>query len=129
MPYKVDGWVIIKETDLVSFLSGAPSEATESADLKDHAQVHPESDPIPPSSDSPPEYSSPYMKLMQQAIREFEISDSMQPKAEALEDWFKLKEVDGLQVSERLAKSMATLLRLPRMQKGGTHPQRKRRMG
>lgn len=64
-------------------------------------------------------YTTPYLDLMQEAIRHFRLTERHQEKKEVLSDWFRSKLVDGDQVSSNLAHSMATLIRLPSAQRGG----------
>jgi hypothetical protein len=65
-----------------------------------------------------------YLQLIHQAISEFKITDDNQPKATALQEWFSQQTVAGEQVSGNLAKTMATIARLPERKKGGAHPRR-----
>lgn len=62
------------------------------------------------------EYATLYMNLMQQVIEALSISTSHQPAKETIVDW--LRRADP-SLSGRLASSMATLVRMPEMQKGG----------
>jgi hypothetical protein len=78
---------------------------------------------VPPSTprsvDAPP-YTTPYLALMQEAIERFGLSEERQKKKESLFEWFVSKHVDGKTVSNNLADAMATLIRLPRSQHGGS---------
>jgi len=57
---------------------------------------------------------------MQEAIEHFGLSDERQEKKDSLYEWFLDKEVDGEGVSKNLADAMATLIRLPISQRGGS---------
>jgi hypothetical protein len=48
------------------------------------------------------------------------MSDRAQAKKENLVTWFLEQEIDGEPVSENLANAMATLIRLPSSQRGGS---------
>ena len=65
-------------------------------------------------------YTTPYLELMQAAIGVFQMSDRGQAKKENLVTWFLEQEIDGEPVSENLANAMATLIRLPSSQRGGS---------
>ena len=65
-------------------------------------------------------YTTPYLELMQAAIGAFQMSDRAQAKKENLVTWFLEQEIDGEPVSENLANAMATLIRLPSSQRGGS---------
>jgi hypothetical protein len=69
-------------------------------------------------------YMPAYLGLMHRAIKEFQISDDHQPKLDTLIDWFRTQVVNGKNVSERLAKAMATIVRRPERMKGGAHRQK-----
>ena len=64
-------------------------------------------------------YTSPYIDLMLKCIAENGINDSMQSKHEILKDWFLDNPPEGVSISHSMAKSMATLVRLPSSAKGG----------
>jgi hypothetical protein len=64
-------------------------------------------------------YTTPYLELMQEAIRYFGLTDDYQSKKENLSDWFFEKRIEGEPISRNIAKSMATLIRLPTAQRGG----------
>ncbi len=67
-------------------------------------------------------YLSPYMKLLDLAVTEFNITDTNQPQTKILIDWFynKLKEMPGeIYSSMTKAKMLATFVREPESQKGG----------
>ena len=64
-------------------------------------------------------YTTPYLVLMQEAIRHFGITDQRQEKKDCLVDWFLDHEVEGEPISRNLAEAMATLVRLPAAQRGG----------
>lgn len=64
-------------------------------------------------------YTTPYLELMQEAIVHFGLTDNYQSKKENLSDWFFEKRIDGEPISRNIAKSMATLIRLPTAQRGG----------
>jgi hypothetical protein len=78
---------------------------------------------VPPSTprsvDAPP-YTTPYLALMHEAIERFGLCEERQEKKECLFEWFVSKHVDGKRVSNNLADAMATLIRLPRSQHGGS---------
>lgn len=64
-------------------------------------------------------YTAPYLELMRRAIEHFEITETHQPMTKELEDWFVRQSVNGKEVSDNLARAMATLVRLPESQRGG----------
>lgn len=64
-------------------------------------------------------YTTPYLELMQEAIRHFGLTDLRQEKKEVLSDWFRTQRIDGEPVSRNLADAMATLIRPPAAQRGG----------
>jgi hypothetical protein len=64
-------------------------------------------------------YTTPYLDLMQAAIRSFQMTPQRQQKKETLVAWFLEQEIDGEPVSDNLASAMATLVRLPSSQRGG----------
>ncbi len=67
-------------------------------------------------------YLSPYMKLLNLAVTEFNITATNQPATKILVDWFynKLKEMPGeMYLSMTKAKMLATFVREPESQKGG----------
>lgn len=69
-----------------------------------------------------PNYLSPYMKLLDLAVIEFNITATNQPATKILVDWFynKLKETPGeMYLSMTKAKMLATFVREPESQKGG----------
>lgn len=66
-----------------------------------------------------PSYTTPYLELMQDAIRHFGLTAMHQEKKEVLSDWFRTQRIDGEPVSKNLADAMATLIRLPSAQRGG----------
>lgn len=80
----------------------------------------PEGDAVPavPHFDAP-SYTTPYLELMQEAIRHFGVTALHQEKKEVLSDWFRTQRVEGEPVSKNLADAMATLIRLPSAQRGG----------
>lgn len=65
-------------------------------------------------------YSTAYLDLLRAAIAEFAITEERQPKKETLFNWFRTQLVEGEAVSENLASAMATLVRLPSSQRGGS---------
>jgi hypothetical protein len=71
-------------------------------------------------------YMPAYLTLIHQAIKEFQISDENQPKLDVLSTWFQSKVVNGKNVSERLAKAMATIARRPERMAGGAHSQKRK---
>ncbi len=73
--------------------------------------------PDPSLSDTP--YTTPYLALMQAAIREFGLTDSKQGKKELIMEWFLAQHVEGEPISNKLADAMSTLIRLPSAQRGG----------
>ncbi|MBL4558298.1 MAG: hypothetical protein JKP98_18295 [Rhodobacteraceae bacterium] len=66
-----------------------------------------------------PSYSTPYLHLMQDAIRHFGLTELHQEKKDVLSDWFRTQKIDGEPVSKNLADAMATLIRLPSAQRAG----------
>jgi hypothetical protein len=66
------------------------------------------------------DYTTPYLEMMQEVIREFEISKDNQGKKEAIAASFAKKLVDHKLTppSQKLADAMATLVRLPESQQG-----------
>ena len=77
-----------------------------------------DAEPASPQLDAP-SYSTPYLALMQEAIRHFGLTALHQEKKEVLSDWFRTQRVEGEPVSKNLADAMATLIRLPSAQRGG----------
>lgn len=73
----------------------------------------------PQASVSEAVYTTPYMDLMQAAIREFGITAARQDKKEAIVAWFLEHDVEGEPLSRNLADAMATLIRVPSAQRGG----------
>jgi hypothetical protein len=71
-------------------------------------------------------YMPAYLALIHQAIRELQISDDNQPKLDTLSGWFRNQVVNGKNVSERLAKAMATIVRRPERMAGGAHSQKRK---
>jgi hypothetical protein len=65
-------------------------------------------------------YTTPYLDLMQAAIAKFGITAETQGKKDCLVDWFLAQEIEGEPVSHKLADAMATLIRLPSAQRGGS---------
>jgi hypothetical protein len=65
-------------------------------------------------------YTTPYLELMQAAIVHFGISAERQEKKDCLVDWFLTQHIEGEPVSRNLADAMATLIRLPAAQRGGS---------
>ena len=65
-------------------------------------------------------YTTPYLDLMQAAIADFGITAARQEKKDCLTDWFLEHQIDGEPVSRNLADAMATLIRLPSAQRGGS---------
>ena len=65
-------------------------------------------------------YTTPYLEMMQEVIRELEISRDNQEKKEAIAALFAKKLIDHkvTPTSQKLADSMATLIRLPESQQG-----------
>jgi hypothetical protein len=74
---------------------------------------------MPASVDATP-YTTPYLALMQEAIEQFGLSDARQEKKESLFEWFRAQEVEGEPISNNLCDAMATLIRLPWAQRGGS---------
>jgi len=64
-------------------------------------------------------YTTPYLQLMQEAIMHFDLTENYQSKKENLSDWFFEQRIDGEPISRNIADSMATLVRLPKAQRGG----------
>ena len=84
----------------------------------DLLRVFPAKNSPAPSAPARTGYTTPYLDLLERAIEEFQISATNQPKKFELENWLRNQTVDGEKLSGRLAGAMATLLRLPEMQKG-----------
>ncbi len=65
-------------------------------------------------------YTTPYLEMMQEVIREFEISIENQGKKEAIAAVFekKLKDHKLTRPSQKLADAMATLVHMPESQQG-----------
>ena len=68
----------------------------------------------------PTDYTTPYLELIKRAISENRIDEMDQSKKEALVAWFMDQDVEGEPLSENLAKAMATIVRLPSSQRGGS---------
>ena len=66
------------------------------------------------------EYTTPYLEMMREVIRELEISRENQGKKEAIAAVFEKKLIDHKLTppSQKLADAMATLVRLPESQQG-----------
>ncbi len=106
------GTVQIHDDDWKSFLEGKPPEMVAVSAVSQR-------DFVPP-------YTTPFLEIMQRAIREKEITKEEQPKVDDLADWFSRQTLsDGRGISARQARAMATFVRLPERMKGGSHPQRK----
>jgi hypothetical protein len=77
---------------------------------------------------SPPAeaYLPEYVALILRAISEYGISDSNQPKAEELRNWFERQSVNGEQISANLARAMTTIVRRPDRKKGGAIARRRK---
>lgn len=71
------------------------------------------------AAESPSAYTTPYLRLMQEAIVYFGLTETRQDKKECIVDWLMTKDVDGEPISRNLADAMATLIRLPSSQRGG----------
>lgn len=78
--------------------------------------IWPETNAVPAG---PGRYTTPYLDLLNRAIRECRLSETRQEKKDVLVMWFRGQEIDGEPVSENLANAMATLVRLPASQRGG----------
>lgn len=63
-------------------------------------------------------YSTPYIDLMMQAIRELNVSKDNQPPVKHIREWLEKQNID---LSKREKDYLATFLRLPAMKKGGFH--------
>jgi hypothetical protein len=74
----------------------------------------------PPKPVEPTEYTTPYLELIKRAISENRITDMDQSKKEALVDWFMDQHIEGEPLSANLAKAMATIIRMPSSQRGGS---------
>ena len=74
-----------------------------------------------PAAQSRPDglYTTPYLELMQAAIREYGLTATHQDKKESLVAWFLEQKIDDEPLSKNLADAMATLIRLPQSQRGG----------
>ena len=77
--------------------------------------------------DSERSYASPYMDLMRQAIVENQLSEDEQSKKEVLKQWFLDNAPEGMTISGNKADMMATLIRLPESEVGGSKPARKKK--
>ncbi|MBF0326911.1 MAG: hypothetical protein HQL42_17820 [Alphaproteobacteria bacterium] len=64
-------------------------------------------------------YSTPYLRLMIEAIESNKISNEFQPVHGDLVAWFMEKTINGMPVSQHMAKSMATFVRLPESARRG----------
>ena len=62
---------------------------------------------------------------MKEAINNCGITNDNQPVIKILVDWFQQRKISGKPISLRMAQSMATLIRLPEMQKGGNRSVKK----
>jgi hypothetical protein len=71
-------------------------------------------------------YVPGYLAVVFRAIREHDITDDNQPKAEALQEWFQQQSVDGEPISQNLARAMTTIVRRPDRRKGGIHRRQKK---
>ncbi len=69
-------------------------------------------------------YSTPYLDLMRRAIGHFKIAKDNQPLKDNLLVWFQQEWRGPGRLSDHLAGSMATLVRLPDAQRGGNRPWR-----
>jgi hypothetical protein len=78
------------------------------------------------SAAAEPDYSTPYLDLMWQAIEHFKISDENQPIKESLVEWLLLQEISGQKVSRATAEYLASFVRLPASRLGGNRPWRVR---
>lgn len=65
-------------------------------------------------------YTTAYLELMQAAIVHFGLTADRQGNKENLSDWFHEQVIEGKQISRNLADSMATLVRQPSAQRGGS---------
>ena len=72
------------------------------------------------NNDAEEAYTTRYLDLMQAAIATFGITAGRQEKKECLTEWFLEHPIDGEPVSRNLADAMATLIRLPQSQRGGS---------
>lgn len=72
------------------------------------------------------EYSTPYLDIINSLINEGIISKTNQGKAESLKAMI-MERGKSINISERLATAMATIMRLPESQKGGAKKQRKKK--
>jgi len=69
-----------------------------------------------------PDYSTPYIDLMWQAIDHFKISSENQPIKDNLVEWFRTHEIEGQKVSRATAEYLASFVRLPASRLGGNRP-------
>ena len=76
---------------------------------------------IKPASQQP-DYSTPYIDLMWQAIDHFKISGENQPIKDTLVEWFRSQEIAGQKVSRTTAEYLASFVRLPESRLGGNRP-------
>jgi hypothetical protein len=72
-----------------------------------------------------PDYTTPYIRLLYQAIKDNKIDSKHQPKAETLQKWFRVHGTSDVPVSNRMSEVMTTIVRLPEMRQGGAHPRQK----
>jgi hypothetical protein len=90
--------------------------ADEVAAHNDDVEATNESDAIEP------DYSTPYIDLMLQAIDHFKISSENQPIKDNLVEWFRSQEIAGQKVSRATAEYLASFVRLPASRLGGNRP-------
>lgn len=76
--------------------------------------------PPPPKALEPTDYTTPYIDLLDRAIAENGIDEFDQSKKTLLVDWFKSQDIEGTPLSGHLANAMATIIRLPSSQRGGS---------
>jgi hypothetical protein len=69
-----------------------------------------------------PEYTTPYIELMWQAIDHFKISNDNQPIKDNLVEWFLSQEIAGQKISRATAEYLASFVRLPASRLGGNRP-------
>ena len=72
-----------------------------------------------------PNYTTPYIELMFQAIEEHRITETNQSKKEFLTEWFLSKSTPQTQISKNKAELMATFIRLPESGIGGNKANKK----
>jgi hypothetical protein len=96
---------------------------TKGSDGRDHEHcilVREDEQPPAPPPETSGTYLSPYMRLMLEAVRRFEISEEHWEKKEVLEKHFRAQKLpDGTPISPNLARYLATFSRPLAAKRGG----------